>query len=80
MRKSTRTSEVDVRGNRPFPRISFHDPRAVCAETALNTDSMKHPALTLLVLAAVLVPWMAVVALADWVRRQVQGRQDALGD
>jgi hypothetical protein len=27
---------------------------------------MKHPLLTLLLLAVVLVPWLALVAIADW--------------
>jgi len=80
MRKSTRASIVAGPRGGWLYRVDFQELRAVWADTTLNTDSMKHPALTLLVLAAVLVPWMAVVALADWVRRQVQGRQDALGD
>jgi hypothetical protein len=50
------------------------------ADITLNTEAMKHPVLTLLVLAAVLMPWMAAVALADWVRSQIPGQQDAIKD
>jgi len=50
------------------------------ADITLNAETMKHPVLTLLVLAAVLVPWMAAVTLADWVRSQIPGQQDAFKD
>jgi hypothetical protein len=39
---------------------------------------MKQPVLTLLVLAVVLVPWLAVVALGDWIRAQRARAQGAL--
>lgn len=44
----------------------------------MNTEAMKHPALTLFVLVVVLVPWLAAVALGDWIRAQLPGPQDAL--
>jgi hypothetical protein len=50
------------------------------ADITLNTDAMKHPVLMLLVLAVVLVPWLAVVSLVDWIRSQFPGPQEALKD
>ena len=34
----------------------------------MGLHPMKHSTLTLVVLAVVLVPWLAVVALGDWIR------------
>jgi len=78
MGKSTPSRIIASPQNRGLYRADFLKPRALWADIALNTDAMKHPVLTLLVLAAVLMPWMATVALADWLRSLIQGRRDPL--
>jgi hypothetical protein len=40
---------------------------------------MKPSTLTLVVLAVVLVPWLALVALADWIRARRATPSDVLG-
>jgi hypothetical protein len=78
MRKSTPRAPIARRENLRLYRVDFPQPAAIWADIALNTEAMKHPALTLFVLVVVLVPWLAAVALGDWIRAQLPGPQDAL--
>jgi hypothetical protein len=52
--------------------------RGEWVDITLGLHPMKHSTLTLVVLAAVLVPWLAVVALGDWIRARRVRHSDAL--